>query len=258
MAIGAFDGVHLGHRAVIGDCDTVLTFEPHPSAVVAPAHAPKLLTPLAIKARSIAGLGVEELIVIPFDADFAARSARGVHRRRPRRRARRHPLSGRRELPLRPPRRRRRRHARRRSALSRRGSSRCWRSTGRSSRRATSAGSSSPARSTGAARLLGAPFELRGEVVTGDRRGRELGFPTANLVPDPAFVRPATASTPPGPTDARQPSSIGVRPTFGSGRGELIEAYLLDFDGDLYGHELQPASSSSACAASAASTRSRR
>ena len=50
VAVGEFDGVHLGHREVIGGADTVLTFEPHPRAVVAPDAAPKLLTPLAVKA----------------------------------------------------------------------------------------------------------------------------------------------------------------------------------------------------------------
>src|SRR3954467_15032863 len=72
LAVGEFDGVHIGHREVIGGADSVLTFEPHPRAVVAPDSAPKLLTPLAVKADLIAGLGVEELIVIPFDRSFAA------------------------------------------------------------------------------------------------------------------------------------------------------------------------------------------
>src|ERR671916_2309266 len=75
LAVGEFDGVHLGHREVIRGADTVLTFEPHPRAVVAPASAPKLLTPLAIKADLLADLGVEELIVIPFDGSFAAQTA---------------------------------------------------------------------------------------------------------------------------------------------------------------------------------------
>jgi riboflavin kinase/FMN adenylyltransferase len=92
--------------------------------------------------------------------------------------------------------------------------------------------------------LLGDPFTTGGEVVHGDERGRELGFPTANLVPDPAYVTPghgvyaAHALTEDGETHAAA-VSIGVRPTFVTGRGELIEAYLLDFDGDLYGTDLQ-------------------
>src|SRR4051794_13634938 len=75
VAVGTFDGVHLGHREVIAGNDTVLTFDPHPLSVVAPAAAPKLLTTLARKAELVAALGVRELVVIPFDADFAGRTA---------------------------------------------------------------------------------------------------------------------------------------------------------------------------------------
>ena len=72
VAVGEFDGVHLGHREVIDGADTVLTFEPHPRVVVAPDAAPKLLTSLDVKTDLIAGLGVRELVVIPFDRSFAA------------------------------------------------------------------------------------------------------------------------------------------------------------------------------------------
>ncbi|HVF80203.1 MAG TPA: riboflavin kinase, partial [Solirubrobacteraceae bacterium] len=95
-----------------------------------------------------------------------------------------------------------------------------------------------------AGHLLGDPFTLAGEVVHGDERGRELGYPTANLVPDVAFVTPghgvyaARATTSTGDTYAAA-VSIGVRPTFQTGRGELIEAYLLDFAGDLYDSRLE-------------------
>src|SRR4051794_39096876 len=75
VAVGEFDGVHLGHRAVIGDRDTVLTFDPHPRAVVAPDAAPKLITPLPVKADIVGGLGVRELVVIPFDGEFAKQTA---------------------------------------------------------------------------------------------------------------------------------------------------------------------------------------
>ncbi len=75
VAVGTFDGVHLGHQEVIRGADSVLTFEPHPVSVVAPQHAPKLLTPLETKAELIAALGVRELIVIPFDRGFAQRTA---------------------------------------------------------------------------------------------------------------------------------------------------------------------------------------
>ena len=77
IAVGEFDGVHLGHRAVIEGADTALTFEPHPRCVVAPDSAPRLLTSLDAKADLIAGLGVGELVVIPFDGAFAAQSPQG-------------------------------------------------------------------------------------------------------------------------------------------------------------------------------------
>src|SRR3979490_2573665 len=75
VAVGTFDGVHLGHREVIAGSDTVLTFDPHPVSVVSPQHPPKLLTTPQRKGELIASLGVQELVVIPFDADFARRSA---------------------------------------------------------------------------------------------------------------------------------------------------------------------------------------
>src|SRR3954451_23311892 len=75
VAIGTFDGVHVGHREVIRGNDTVLTFDPHPQSVINPASAPKLLYPSSVKADLIAGLGVEELVTIPFDRDFSSKTA---------------------------------------------------------------------------------------------------------------------------------------------------------------------------------------
>src|SRR6187399_462324 len=75
LAIGTFDGVHLGHREVIRGADTVLTFEPHPLAVIHPEATPRLITTFAVKRDLIAGLGVDELVVIPFDKGFASQSA---------------------------------------------------------------------------------------------------------------------------------------------------------------------------------------
>ncbi len=72
IAIGTFDGVHVGHREVIEGADTVLTFEPHPLSVIHPEAAPKLIMPFEIKRDVIDGLGVSELVVIGFDRDFSS------------------------------------------------------------------------------------------------------------------------------------------------------------------------------------------
>jgi riboflavin kinase / FMN adenylyltransferase len=95
--------------------------------------------------------------------------------------------------------------------------------------------------------LLVAPFELRGAVAHGDKRGRTLGYPTANLVPDAALVCPAhgvyacRAAIEEDGAWRWWPAatSVGVRPTFVTGRGLLAEAYLLGYDGDLYGRDLR-------------------
>jgi riboflavin kinase/FMN adenylyltransferase len=84
---------------------------------------------------------------------------------------------------------------------------------------------------------------MRGPIVHGDKRGRTLGFPTANLVPEPRMVVPdhgiyaCRARVAGGAHVAAV--NVGVRPTFKTGRGLLVEAFLLDFDGDIYGEELQ-------------------
>jgi len=92
-------------------------------------------------------------------------------------------------------------------------------------------------------RCLGAPFMVEGTVVKGDQRGRELGFPTANLVPDNALVVPDhgiyACRAEVGGERRTAAVNVGVRPTFQTGRGLLVEAYLLDFDADIYGQELR-------------------
>jgi riboflavin kinase/FMN adenylyltransferase len=238
IAVGTFDGVHLGHRDVIGDSDTVLTFEPHPSAVVAPQHTPRLLTPLPVKAELIAALGVQELIVIEFDRDFAARTAQQFID---------DVLVGALD-------------ARRVSAGENfrfgnraKGDVALLKADPRFETRVVPlrevAGeivSSSHIRGlvqagevARAAHFLGRPFELRGTVVAGDRRGHQLGYPTANLVPNDALVCPDHGVYAARANGRCAAVNVGVRPTFQTGRGELIEAYILDFDGELYGSELR-------------------
>ena len=243
VAVGTFDGVHLGHREVVRGADTVLTFDPHPVSVIAPARAPLLLTTLERKAELVAGLGVEELVVVPFDAEFAVRSAQ---------RFLDEVLAG----------------ALRATHVSvgenfrfghgAKGDPALLRADGRFEVRVVAllevdgeVVSSSHIRGLvlgGAVeyadRLLGAPFTITGEVVPGDKRGRELGFPTANLIPAEGYVTPGhgvyacRATTADGRTYAAA-TNVGVRPMFVTGRGELIEAYLLDYDGDLYGSDLR-------------------
>jgi len=240
VAIGTFDGVHLGHRAVIEGADTVLTFEPHPVRVLAPQAAPKLIMPFEIKRDVIDGLGVEELVVIPFDEDFASISAEdfiikvlierlgatsvsvgenfrfGAKARGDTAMLETHDEFSTREVAL----------------IEVDGdivsSSRI--------RALIAAGEVAPA-----TRCLGAPFLFEGEVAEGDKRGRALGFPTANLVPDDALVVPGHGVYAAFANGHPAAVNVGVRPMFESGRGLLIEAYLIDFEGDLYGRSLRVA-----------------
>ena len=245
VAVGTFDGVHLGHRAVIGGADTVLTFEPHPQLVVA-GSAPRLLTTLERKAELVAGLGVEELVVVPFDREFASWSAeRFVDEVLVERLGATHVAVG----------------ENFRFGAKAQGDAEMLRADPRFETRVQPLHevdgeivSSSHIRGlllSGAVeeggRLLGDPFTVVGEVAHGDKRGRTLGYPTANLVPDPTFVTPghgvyACRAGIVGP-DAEAwfaaAVNVGVRPQFVTGRGELIEAYLIDFEGDLYGRVLR-------------------
>jgi riboflavin kinase/FMN adenylyltransferase len=238
IAVGEFDGVHLGHRQVIAGNDTVLTFEPHPLQVVRPEAAPRLLTSLEVKAELIAGLGVEELVVIPFDESFAAQSPQEFID---------DVLVGRLQAA----------HVsvgeNFRFGHRAAGDPEILGADGRFGTRVVplvevdgEVVSSSHIRalvSAGevdvAAKMLGAPFQMRGDVVTGDRRGHTLGFPTANLVPDEKLIYPGHGVYV-GQADGMCAAiNVGVRPTFGTGRAVLVEAYVLDRDLDLYGHRLR-------------------
>jgi riboflavin kinase/FMN adenylyltransferase len=91
----------------------------------------------------------------------------------------------------------------------------------------------------GAGLCLGAPFLLEGEVVSGDKRGRTLGFPTANVVPDEHYVYPGHGVYAAFANGRPAAVNVGVRPTFETGRGVLIETYIIDHDEDLYGRPLR-------------------
>ena len=238
VAIGTFDGVHLGHRAVIDDADTVLTFDPHPLAVIRPDALPKLLMPFPIKRDVIAGLGVDDLVVIHFDRDFQERSAESFIE---------DVLIGRlgaAQVSV---------GENFRFGKKAHGDSEMLASREEFETRVVAmvdvdgeTVSSTQIRAlvaagdvTRAARFLGAPFMLEGEVVRGDGRGRELGVPTANIVPDPRYAVPGHGVYAAWAHGHPAAVNVGVRPTFDSGRGLLVESYLLDFDGDLYGETLR-------------------
>jgi riboflavin kinase/FMN adenylyltransferase len=238
VAVGEFDGVHVGHREVIAGSDTVLTFEPHPLRVIRPEAAPKLLTSLDAKAERIAALGVRELVVIPFDRGFASQSPREFidHVLVERLEATRvsvgenfrfgHLASGDPEMLLADE-----RFETRVVALVE--------VDGEIVSSSHIRGLVLAGEVELAARFLGSSFQLRGEVVRGDQRGRELGFPTANIVPDEALVCPGHGVYVARADGACAAVSVGVRPTFGTGRAVLVEAYLLDREVELYGQTLR-------------------
>jgi riboflavin kinase/FMN adenylyltransferase len=90
-----------------------------------------------------------------------------------------------------------------------------------------------------AAEMLGGPFIVEGEVVHGDKRGRTLGVPTANIVPDERFVHPGHGVYAAWAHGHAAAVNVGVRPQFQTGRGLLVEAYLIGYEGDLYGETLR-------------------
>jgi riboflavin kinase/FMN adenylyltransferase len=240
VAVGTFDGVHLGHREVIRGNDTVLTFDPHPLAVLHPEATPKLLQSFPIKRDLIAGLGVQELVVIPFDREFASKTPDEfvtdvlVERLgathvsvgenfRFGRKAQGDPqfLSSRPEfetrvVPL-------------------------VEVNGETVSSSHIRGLVAAGEVKEAAAFLGGPFMFEGDVVHGDKRGRELGFPTANIVPDDALAVPGHGVYAAWAHGRPAAVNVGIRPTFVTGRGLLIEAYLLDYEGDLYGQTLRVA-----------------
>lgn len=253
VAIGNFDGVHLGHCAVIeeaarraaelGAPHAVLTFEPHPRKVFRPDLAPFRLTPFPAKARLIEGLGVELLFALRFDLEFAKKTpeefarevlAEGLGAR--------HVLAGynfvfghgRAGTPAR---------------LIELGKAHGFGATivppvTRADGEVISATAvrdhllrGAP---TAAASLLGRLWEIEGRVEEGDRRGRNIGFPTANIALG-EHLRPATGVYAVeveglGPGVA----NLGWRPTVG-GSDLRFEVHLLDFSGDLYGRTLRVA-----------------
>ena len=238
VAIGTFDGVHRGHREVIRGSDTVLTFDPHPLSVIHPEATPKLISTFPVKRDLIAGLGVEELVVIPFDKGFSSQTAdefvqdvlvdrlgaeqvsvgenfrfgKGAQ-------GTAEFLSGHSEFETRVV-----------PLVEAAGET----ISSSHIRGLVAAGEVGPA-----AEFLGGPFLFEGVVVHGDKRGRELGMPTANIVPDERYVVPGHGVYAAWAHGYPAAVNVGVRPTFETGRGLLVEAHLIGFDGDIYGQTLR-------------------
>jgi riboflavin kinase/FMN adenylyltransferase len=266
VTIGAFDGVHLGHQAVLrlvydlararGLSATVLTFDRHPAEIVRPGSAPKLLTTLEQKLELLEATGaVDECLVLPFDVarskepaeQFVEELLASVLRARLvvvgsdfHFGYRRHG-----DVPL----------------LQRMGAELGFETIGLGLVAPTEGGdtpaTATPYSSTqvrmrlangdveGGAAILGRPHEVRGPVEHGDGRGRELGFPTANVsVPErtclPADGVYAGTCIAADGVERVAALSIGRRPTFYADHGLLLlEAHLLDFDADLYGQRMK-------------------
>ena len=249
VALGNFDGVHLGHRAVLaraveearrrGGRVVAATFWPHPRSVIGRGEPPGLLTTLEARREELLRAGAEEVRVVPFDEALSKKSPEEFVR---------DVLVG--ELgavavvvgenfrfgykaagDVGDLTRIMREHGGEAYAVEVRGGK-----EGISSTRIRSLLLGGEVAEAG--KLLGRPYAVRGEVVVGDRRGRTIGFPTANVRPDPAVVVPArgvyACAVRVGEDVYAACTNVGVAPTFERGENR-IEAHVLDFEGDLYG-----------------------
>lgn len=251
VALGNFDGVHVGHRAVLrraveegrrrGVRVVAATFHPHPRAVLGPGGQPGLLTTPELRREALLRYGADEVREIRFDRELSRKSPEEFVRE---------VLVG--EIGAEAVVVGENFRFGHRAAGDIRDLERAMRSSGGEAygvpvRGEDGEGGISSTRirelvAAGeveeAARLLGRPYLLRGEVIVGDRRGRTIGFPTANVRPDPAVVVPGrgvyAGFARVGKDVHAACTNVGVAPTFGRGEGR-VEAHLLDFDGDLYG-----------------------
>ncbi len=234
VAIGTFDGVHLGHRAVIraaveaGPRPTVVTFDPHPRAVL--GNRVELLATLERRIELLHECGIEDVLVVEFTPELAALPPDEFAREVLLRIGAQAVVVGRGF-----------RFGRRRE-----GDVELLRRLGIDAREVqlVEGVSSTLVRQhvlagevDAAARLLGRPAEVEGHVVIGDQRGGTLGFPTANLAVDASLLVPGFGIYAGAVGDRRAAVSIGVNPHYG-GTERRVEAYLLDWEGDLYGSRL--------------------
>jgi riboflavin kinase / FMN adenylyltransferase len=234
VAIGTFDGVHLGHRAVVRAAvdaamvPTVVTFDPHPRTVL--GNRVELLSTLARRLELLADCGVADVLVVEFTPEIAALEPDAFARRYLAEIGAEVVVAG----------------AGFRFGRRRVGDLELLRELGFDVRTVPLVEGVSSTRIrqlahagdvVGAARLLGRPLEADGTVVTGDQRGGTLGFPTANLLVDPDLLVPGFGIYAGAAGERRAAISIGVNPHYG-GTERRIEAYLLDWTGDLYGDRL--------------------
>jgi riboflavin kinase/FMN adenylyltransferase len=234
VAIGTFDGVHRGHRAVIraaveaGLRRTVVTFDPHPRTAL--GDSVELLSTLGRRLELLDACGIEDVLVVEFTPETAELSAEEFARDVLGVIGTKIVVAG----------------EGFRFGRGREGDCDLLRSVGIDAREVPLVPGVSSTRirahvkegeMEAAAKLLGRPFEVDGVVVGGDRRGGTLGFPTANLRVEPATLVPPYGIYAGAVGDRRAAVSIGVNPHYG-GIERRIEAYLLDWKGDLYGDRL--------------------
>jgi riboflavin kinase/FMN adenylyltransferase len=234
VAIGTFDGVHLGHRRVVeaavaaGQTPTVVTFDPHPRTVL--GNQVELIAPLQRRLELLTELGIEDVLVVEFTLELAGLDPETFAEQTLQAIGAEVVVAG----------------ANFHFGRGRSGDLELLRRLGFDARAVPLAEgvSSSQIRQLlrageieRAAQQLGRPPELEGIVVSGDARGGTLGFPTANLRVDANVVVPAFGIYAGFAEGTRAAVSVGTNPHYG-GKERRIEAFLLDFDGDLYGRRL--------------------
>ncbi|HEY2299104.1 MAG TPA: bifunctional riboflavin kinase/FAD synthetase, partial [Jatrophihabitans sp.] len=253
VTIGVFDGVHRGHAEIIGRAvkrarerevpSVLITFVPHPSEVVRPGSHPPVLTSIPRRAELVAALGVDVFCALPFTLEFSRMPAdEFAHRVLVERLHATGVIVG----------------ENFRFGYKAQGDVAMLQQLGRTFG-FTADGvelfadgdtvlSATYVRSCvqagdvlAAAKALGRPHRVDGVVERGDQRGRELGFPTANIVPDDRFAIPGHGVYAAFANGVPAAVNVGVRPTFDTDLGVLIETFLIDFEGDLYGQNLRVA-----------------
>jgi riboflavin kinase / FMN adenylyltransferase len=235
VALGTFDGVHRGHRRVLdaavaaGATSTAVTFDPHPR--VALGYGVELLTSLERRLELLDDAGLDEALVVDFDLEVAQLTPDEFVQRVLLPIGTEVVVAG----------------ANFRFGRGRSGDLEVLRRIGLDVRAVPLVESVSSTRIRDvlrageverAARLLGRPAEVEGTVVAGDARGGTLGFPTANLRPEPGLLVPGYGIYAGAADGHRAAISIGTNPHYG-GDERRIEAFLLDFGGDLYGKGLR-------------------